>query len=119
VAADHRAVSETLAAIGCWVYRLVGQAPSSPSSGNHGEADAMARIHYRIVPHDGGWAYKLNDVFSEPFPSRSAALAAAKIVAAEQHVPGNTTHIEYQDEAGTWHAELSEADDRPDADVVA
>ena len=33
----------------------------------------MARIHYRIVAHDGGWAYKLNDVFSEPFPSKSAA----------------------------------------------
>ena len=38
----------------------------------------MARIHYRIVAHDGGWAYKLNDVFSEPFVSKSAALAAAK-----------------------------------------
>ena len=34
----------------------------------------MARIHYRIVAHDGGWAYKLDDVFSEPFPSKSAAL---------------------------------------------
>jgi hypothetical protein len=41
----------------------------------------------------------------------SAALAAAKRVAAE--------HIEYQDETGTWHIELSEGDDRPDADVVA
>jgi hypothetical protein len=79
----------------------------------------MTRIHYRIVAHDGGWAYKLNDVFSEPFSSKAAALAAAKRVAAEQHVPGDTTHIEYQDDAGTWHSELSEADDRPDADVVA
>ena len=41
----------------------------------------MVKIHYRIVPHDGGWAYKLNDVFSEPFPSKAAALAAAKIAA--------------------------------------
>jgi hypothetical protein len=79
----------------------------------------MARIHYRVVAHDGGWAYKLGDVFSEPFPSRSAALAAAKRVAAEQHIPGNTTHIEFQDESGKWHTELSEGDDRPDADVVA
>ena len=61
----------------------------------------------------------LDDVFSEPFSSRSAALAAAKRVAAEQHVPGDTTHIEYQDDAGAWHSELSEGDDRPDADVVA
>jgi hypothetical protein len=79
----------------------------------------MAHIHYRIVAHDGGWAYTLDNVFSEPFPSRAAALAAAKRVAAEQHVPGNTTRIEFQDEAGKWHAEVSEGTDRPDADVVA
>ena len=48
----------------------------------------MAKIHYKIVEHDGGWAYKLGDVFSEAFPDRAAALAAAKRVAAEQHVPG-------------------------------
>ena len=79
----------------------------------------MAKIHYRIVAHDGGWAYKLNDVFSEPFPSKAAALAAAKRVASAQHLPGDTTHIEYEDEAGQWHTELSEGGDRPDADVVA
>jgi hypothetical protein len=82
-------------------------------------AKGMARIHYRIVAHDGGWAYKLNDVFSEPFSSRSAALAAARRVAAEQRVPGDTTQIEYEDESGKWHTELSEGDDRPDVDVVA
>lgn len=78
----------------------------------------MAKIHYKVVAHDGGWAYTLNGVFSEPFSTKPAALAAAKKVAAEQHVPGDTTHIEYQDEAGTWHTELSEGDDRPDADVL-
>ncbi|MDR3533429.1 MAG: DUF2188 domain-containing protein [Rhodopila sp.] len=78
----------------------------------------MAKIHYRIVEHDGGWAYKLNDVFSEPFLNKAAALAAARRVAAEQHVPGDTTHIEYQDETGRWRTELSEALDRPDADVI-
>jgi hypothetical protein len=79
----------------------------------------MARIHYRIVAHDGGWAYRLGDVFSEPFPTRSAALSAARRVAAEQLIPGDTTHIEYQDETGVWHSELSEGDDRPEADVEA
>jgi len=98
---------------------MLNRVPSLALIKDHSEADAVARIHYRIVAHDGGWAYKLNDVFSEPFPSKSAAMAAAKRVAAEQHVPGDTTHIEYQDEAGTWHSELSEGDDRPDADVVA
>jgi hypothetical protein len=83
------------------------------------EPDAMVKIHYRIVAHDGGWAYKLNDVFSEPFPTKAAALAAARLVAAEQHVPGDTPHIEYEAEHGRWHTELSEGSDRPDADVVA
>jgi len=100
-------------------FSIVNRVPYPAPAKDHSGAKAVARIHYRIVAHDGGWAYKLNDVFSEPFSSHAAALAAAKRVAAEQHVPGDTTHIEYQDEAGTWHSELSEADDRPDADVVA
>lgn len=79
----------------------------------------MTKIHYRVVQHDGGWAYKLGDVFSEPFRTRHAALAAAKHAAAEQHIPGDTTHIEYQDENGVWHEEIARGDDRPDADVQA
>jgi hypothetical protein len=78
----------------------------------------MAKFHYQVVPHDGGWAYKLDGVFSEPFVSKAKALAAAKRVAAEQHVPGDTVNIEYQDEAGKWHTELSPGSDRPDVDVV-
>ena len=77
----------------------------------------MIKIHYHVVPHDGGWAYRLGDVFSEPFPTRAAALKAATRVAHEQHIPGNTTYIQYQDEAGRWHTETSLGTDRPDADV--
>jgi hypothetical protein len=79
----------------------------------------MTKLHYKVVPHDGGWAYRLGDVFSEPFRSKAAAMTAAKRVAAEQHVPGETTIIEYEDEAGVWHQEVSQGDDRPDVDVVA
>jgi hypothetical protein len=79
----------------------------------------MPRLHYRVVQHDGGWAYRLGDVFSEPFRDKATALAAARRVAAEQRVPGDTTRIEFQDEAGKWHIELSEGDDRPEADVEA
>ena len=78
----------------------------------------MVSIHYRVVAHDGGWAYKLNDVFSEPFPSRAAAIKAANRAAAEQRTPGDLTMIEYQDENGQWHIERSEGGDRPDADVI-
>ena len=35
----------------------------------------MANVIYRIVEHDGGWAYRVNGVFSEPFPTRDAARA--------------------------------------------
>jgi uncharacterized protein DUF2188 len=79
----------------------------------------MQKIHYRVVEHDGGWAYRLNDVFSEAFPNKAAALAAARRVAAEQRIPGDLTQIEFQDAAGQWHTEMSEGDDRPDADVTS
>jgi Uncharacterized protein conserved in bacteria (DUF2188) len=90
-----------------------------PSSRHAARNLVMPKIHYRVVQHDGGWAYTLNDVFSEPFRDKATALAAARRVAAEQRVPGNTTHIEFQDNAGVWHTELSEGDDRPDADVTS
>ncbi len=78
----------------------------------------MKKLHYRVVEHDGGWAYRLGDVFSETFPSHKAALAAAHRVAREQHVPGETVNIEYQDESGAWITELARSNDRPDADVI-
>ncbi len=77
----------------------------------------MTKIHYKLVQHDGGWAYKLGDVFSEPFPTHDAALKAARRVAREQHIPGDTGYIEYQTEDGVWHTELAIGIDRPDVDV--
>ncbi len=50
----------------------------------------MVRVTYVIVEHDGGWAYKVGDVFSETFPTHDTALAAARIAAAEQQQPGET-----------------------------
>ena len=32
----------------------------------------MTHVTYKIVEHDGGWAYTVNGVFSEPFPNRAA-----------------------------------------------
>ncbi len=77
----------------------------------------MTEIHYHVVEHDGGWAYRLGNVFSETFPSHDAALAAARRAAAEQRVPGETEAIEFQDAQGRWRTELSDGDDRPIADV--
>jgi Uncharacterized protein conserved in bacteria (DUF2188) len=78
----------------------------------------MTKLVYEIVEHDGGWAYKVGEVFSEPFPSHAAALAAATRAAAEQRVPGDTEAIDYEDEKGAWHQELDPGDDRPATEVV-
>jgi len=41
----------------------------------------MAEVVYEIVEHDGGWAYKVDGVFSETFQSHEDALAAAQAAA--------------------------------------
>lgn len=74
---------------------------------------------YRIVEHDGGWAYKLGDVFSETFANRQAAEAAAKRVAEEQRSPGDDESISWEDERGIWHDEVTRGHDRPNAYVAS
>ena len=78
----------------------------------------MAKVVYRVVQHDGGWAYEFDGVFSETFASHDAALRAAKRVAAEQGVPGEPTEIQYEDAQGKWRSEHVEGNDRPITDVV-
>ena len=73
----------------------------------------MTEVTYHIVEHDGGYAYKVGDVFSETFPSRAEALQAAQAAAAEQQVPGSTEGIRYQDGEGRWHDEVAKGGDRP------
>ncbi len=77
----------------------------------------MSAVKYEIVEHDGGWAYKVGDTYSETFASHDGASRAAHTAAREQVRPGTTTSIEYEDEKGRWHAEISPGDDRPEADV--
>ena len=60
----------------------------------------MDKVHYEVVEHDGGWAYKVGDVFSERYASHDEAREAAERAAAEQRRPGDTEDIEYQDDAG-------------------
>jgi hypothetical protein len=78
----------------------------------------MVKVVYEVVPHDGGWAYKLGDVYSEAFPTHSEALEAARIVAAEQQVGGDSAEISWQDAQGKWHEEYAEGGDRPETEVV-
>jgi len=75
------------------------------------------KVIYRIVEHDGGWAYKVGDVFSETFPSHEQALAAARTAASEQRVVGETRGIEYETPDGKWHEEIAAGDDRPETEI--
>jgi hypothetical protein len=77
----------------------------------------MTTVTYEIVEHDGGWAYKVGDVFSETFPSHDDALIAARRAAMEQQQPGNSTGISWEDKEGKWHDELAKGDDRPETEV--
>ncbi len=77
----------------------------------------MSDITYKIVEHDGGWTYKLGDVFAETYPTHDEAAAAARAVAAEQQLGGETVPISYQTADGVWHEETARGDDRPTAAV--
>jgi hypothetical protein len=77
----------------------------------------MTHVTYKIVEHDGGWAYTVDGSFSETFPSHAAALAAARRAASEQRAPGRTEAIEYETPDGKWHTETAAGSDRPDTDV--
>ena len=77
----------------------------------------MTLVTYKIVQHDGGWAYTVDGVFSEAFATHAAALAAAKRAAAEQRVPGRTEAIQYETAEGKWLTETADGSDRPETDV--
>ena len=77
----------------------------------------MSEVTYAVVEHDGGWAYKVDDVFSETFATRKLAHAAAARAAREQRTPGESAAVEYEDRSGRWHEEEVKGSDRPDTDV--
>ncbi len=78
----------------------------------------MTKMTYEIVPHDGGWAYRADGVYSETFSSHAQALEAARIVVNEQQVGDEPVQISYQDEKGKWHAEYSDGGDRPEVEII-
>lgn len=77
----------------------------------------MTTVVYHLVQHDGGWAYKVNDSFSDTFPTRELAHAAAEQAAREQSAPGETTRILYEDSDGRWHAGIEDGRNRPETRV--
>lgn len=77
----------------------------------------MTQVIYRIVEHDGGWAYKLGETFSETFQSHDIARAAAGKAANEQRAPDRTAYIEFENSEGQWITERADGSDRPDTRV--
>jgi hypothetical protein len=78
----------------------------------------VTQVTYEVVEHDGGWAYKVGDVFSETFPSHDEARRAADAAAHRQQLEGEPEVIEYEDARGQWHTELADGSDRPQTDVA-
>ncbi|WP_420477727.1 DUF2188 domain-containing protein [Brevundimonas sp. FT23028] len=77
----------------------------------------MVQVTYRIVEHDGGWAYKLGDTFSETFTSHDAARAAAVAASREQKVSDQDAWIEWENTDGEWITERADGHDRPETSV--
>jgi hypothetical protein len=75
-------------------------------------------VTYHVGEHDGGYGYRLGDVWSETFPDHDSALAAAKAAAERQHVEGSDAEISFQLRDGRWQSEHVDGGDRPDTDVV-
>lgn len=48
----------------------------------------MAKITYQIVQHDGAWAYRVDETFSETFPTHDQARKAAELAAREPAIAG-------------------------------
>jgi hypothetical protein len=93
--------------------QLRSQVSGKSRRGTQTEQLTASDVTYEIVQHDGGWAYKVNGVFSEAFPTHAEALAAAQLAAAEQELPGDAETIEYEDDRGEWHSETVSGRDRP------
>ncbi|WP_428055993.1 hypothetical protein [Devosia oryzisoli] len=77
----------------------------------------MAQVTYTVVEHNGGFAYRVGDVFSETFATHKAAHEAAESAAQRQQMAGEDEQILYQDAEGKWHEEFARADSHPQGTV--
>ena len=73
----------------------------------------MSKITYKVVKHEGAWAYEANRSYSVPFPTRDAARKAAKLAASEQPTLGKPTLISSEEEKEHWHNETDTGSERP------
>lgn len=77
----------------------------------------MTELRYEVVEHNGGFAYRVGDVFSETFATHEGAHRAAEDAAQRQKLSGEDEMIQYQDAKGNWHEELASGEERPEPEV--
>ena len=63
----------------------------------------MSKITYRVVKHNGGWAYETDGTCSQQFRTRDAARQAARLAAAGHASAYATTPRTSESEEGQWH----------------
>ena len=68
---------------------------------------------YRVLAHDGGYAYAADGTVSETFLTHAEALAAAREAARRQTQPGADVSISFETPDGVWRTERAHGDDRP------
>ena len=75
-------------------------------------------VTYHVDEHDGGWAYRVDQVWSETFPDHASALKAARAAASRQGTSDASVLVTYENTSGQWVTELAGNGERVDADVV-
>jgi len=77
----------------------------------------MSHVTYKIVQHDGGWAYTADGVFFGTLrdPCRSTCRRQARRRRAARARPNRGDRIRTAD--GKWHTETAAGSDRPETDV--
>jgi hypothetical protein len=63
----------------------------------------MSKITYRVVKHNGGWAYETDGTCSEQFRTREAARKAARLAASGHASAYATAARTSESEEGQWH----------------
>jgi len=75
-------------------------------------------VIYHVAQHDEGFAYRMEDVWSETFASHEEALQEARAAASRQRLSGEATEITFQDETGAWQTQEVSGEDRPATGVI-
>lgn len=78
----------------------------------------MTKPNYEIVERDGGYAWKLGDAFSETYPTRDAASAAAIEDSARRQSGTARATAQSDGDARRWHNEMADNDTGHETDII-